>query len=83
MTDTQKQLVSATRILGNPISILVMGLKLAAWWVTGSVALLSDGLESLVNVTAALIAYFVIRYAQRPADHDHQFGHTRPNMSRR
>ncbi|WP_246617663.1 cation diffusion facilitator family transporter [Rhizobium populisoli] len=46
-----------------------------AWWVTGSVALLSDGLESIVNVAAAVMAYFVIRYAQRPADHDHQFGH--------
>ncbi|TCR06810.1 cation diffusion facilitator family transporter [Neorhizobium sp. JUb45] len=60
---------------GIPISIGVLGLKLGAWWVTGSVALLSDGLESLVNVAAAFIAYFVIRYAQRPADHDHQFGH--------
>lgn len=60
---------------GIPISLCVLALKLVAWWVTGSVALLSDGLESLVNVAAACIAYFVIRYAQRPADHDHQFGH--------
>lgn len=58
-----------------PLSLVVLGLKMLAWWVTGSVALLSDGLESFVNVTAAFIAYFVIRYAQRPADHDHQFGH--------
>jgi cation diffusion facilitator family transporter len=48
---------------------------MAAWWVTGSVALLSDGLESFVNVAAAFIAFFVIRYAQKPADHDHPFGH--------
>ncbi|KGE01138.1 cation diffusion facilitator family transporter [Rhizobium sp. YS-1r] len=60
---------------GIPVSFGVMGLKLMAWWVTGSVALLSDGLESTVNVVAAFIAYFVIRYAQRPADEDHQFGH--------
>ncbi|MBB4272458.1 cation diffusion facilitator family transporter [Rhizobium mongolense] len=58
-----------------PLSLGVMGLKMAAWWVTGSVALLSDGLESTVNVVAAFIAYFVIRYAQKPADHDHPFGH--------
>ncbi|MDA5636501.1 cation diffusion facilitator family transporter, partial [Agrobacterium sp. ST15.16.024] len=38
-------------------------------------ALLSDGLESTVNVVAAFIAYFVIRYAQKPADDDRQFGH--------
>ena len=58
-----------------PLSFGVLGLKLVAWWVTGSVALLSDGLESTVNVVAAFIAYFVIRYAQKPADDDHQFGH--------
>ncbi len=52
-----------------------MGLKLLAWWVTGSVALLSDGLESTVNVIAAFLAYFVIRYAQKPADDDHPYGH--------
>lgn len=60
---------------GIPISVVVIALKMLAWWVTGSVALLSDGLESIVNVAAAVMAYFVIRYAQRPADHDHQFGH--------
>ena len=60
---------------GIPMSFFVLGLKLLAWYVTGSVALLSDGLESTVNVVAAFIAYFVIRYASRPADDDHQFGH--------
>jgi cation diffusion facilitator family transporter len=68
-------LVERLAMWGIPLSLVVLGLKLLAWWVTGSVALLSDGLESLVNVAAAFIAYFVIRYAQRPADHDHQFGH--------
>lgn len=57
------------------ISLVVIAFKMAAWQVTGSVALLSDGLESLVNVVAAFVAYFVIRYARRPADDDHQFGH--------
>jgi cation diffusion facilitator family transporter len=70
-----RAIVERLAFWGIPISIGVMGLKMLAWWITGSVALLSDGLESFVNVTAAFIAYFVIRYAQRPADHDHQFGH--------
>ena len=69
------KIVERLAFLNIPISIGVMGLKMLAWWVTGSVALLSDGLESTVNVVAALLAYFVVRYAQRPADHDHQFGH--------
>lgn len=60
---------------GIPLSFLVLGMKLFAWYVTGSVALLSDGLESTVNVVAAFIAYFVIRYASRPPDADHPFGH--------
>lgn len=70
-----KGLVRTLAFWGIPLSIGVLGLKLLAWWVTGSVALLSDGLESTVNVVAAFIAYFVIRYAQKPADEDHQFGH--------
>jgi cation diffusion facilitator family transporter len=70
-----RSIVGRLAFWGIPISIGVMGLKMLAWWMTGSVALLSDGLESFVNVTAAFIAYFVIRYAERPADHDHQFGH--------
>ncbi|MFD1746108.1 cation diffusion facilitator family transporter [Rhizobium helianthi] len=75
MSQPDHKLVQRFAFWGIPLSVAVMGLKLLAWWVTGSVALLSDGLESLVNVTAAVIAYFVIRYAQQPADEDHPFGH--------
>jgi len=75
MNDEGNTLVRKLAFWGIPFSFLVLGLKLSAWWVTGSVALLSDGLESTVNVVAAFIAYFVIRYAQKPADDDHQFGH--------
>lgn len=75
MTEQGNMTVRRLAFWGIPMSLGVMGLKLAAWWVTGSVALLSDGLESFVNVVAAFIAFFVIRYAQKPADHDHPFGH--------
>ncbi len=75
MNDEGNALVRKLAFWGIPFSFLILGLKLSAWWVTGSVALLSDGLESTVNVVAAFIAYFVIRYAQKPADDDHQFGH--------
>ena len=60
---------------GIPLAFFVMGLKLLAWWVTGSVALLSDALESTVNVVAAIIAWLAIGYAARPADESHPFGH--------
>ena len=52
-----------------------MGLKFVAWWITGSVALYSDALESIVNVIAALAAFWAIRVSHKPADHDHQHGH--------
>jgi cation diffusion facilitator family transporter len=54
---------------------LVLGLKLAAWQLTGSVGLLSDALESTVNIGAALAALFALRAANRPADAEHHFGH--------
>ncbi len=58
-----------------PISIAVLALKLLAWWLTGSVALLSDAMESTVNVVAALLAYFAVRIANIPPDENHPFGH--------
>ncbi len=59
------------------VALLVLGLKGAAYLLTGSVALLSDALESTVNVAAALLALFAIRFAQRPPDETHPFGHTK------
>ena len=53
----------------------VMGLKFIAWWMTGSVALYSDALESIVNVIAAFAALWAISVSHKPADRDHQYGH--------
>lgn len=57
------------------IGIIVLGLKTVAWQITGSVALLSDALESTVNVATAVAALIAIRIAQRPADRSHPYGH--------
>jgi cation diffusion facilitator family transporter len=57
------------------VAFVVLGLKALAWWLTGSVALYSDALESTVNVIAALAAFWAIRVSHTPADHDHPFGH--------
>ncbi|NVP58091.1 cation diffusion facilitator family transporter [Mycoplana rhizolycopersici] len=67
--------VNRLALIGIPMAIFVLGLKMLAWWVTGSVALLSDALESTVNVVAAVVAWGAIRYASRPADATHPFGH--------
>ncbi len=58
-----------------PLAFGVMGLKFIAWYVTGSIALYSDALESIVNVIAALAAFIAIGYAQKPADLGHPYGH--------
>ncbi|MFG1191328.1 cation diffusion facilitator family transporter [Xanthobacter sp. YC-JY1] len=57
------------------VGAIVLGLKTLAWWVTGSVALLSDALESIINVAASAAALFAITVSARPADDNHQFGH--------
>ncbi|RYH09786.1 cation diffusion facilitator family transporter [Tropicimonas sp. IMCC6043] len=57
------------------VAFAVLALKSVAWWLTGSPALLSDALESLVNVAGALMAWTAIRIASRPADANHPFGH--------
>ena len=57
------------------LGCLVLGLKGLAWWLTGSAALYSDALESTVNVLASLIAMAALRFAARPADANHPYGH--------
>jgi cation diffusion facilitator family transporter len=55
-------------------ALATMGLKTLAWWLTGSVGLLSDALESLVNLAAALLALWMLRLAASPPDKDHPYG---------
>ncbi|MDP4014143.1 MAG: cation diffusion facilitator family transporter [Candidatus Nanopelagicales bacterium] len=57
------------------VGFAVLLLKLGAWWVTDSVGLLSDALESTVNIAAAAVALVALRTASRPPDAHHQFGH--------
>jgi cation diffusion facilitator family transporter len=57
------------------VGIMVLGIKMLAWWMTGSVALFSDALESTVNVATAIAVLLAVNYAQKPADDGHPFGH--------
>lgn len=72
MSKTRVQRLAGWSIV---IAFLVMALKFAAWRMTGSVALLSDALESIVNVIAAAAALWAIRLSHKPADRTHQHGH--------
>jgi cation diffusion facilitator family transporter len=56
-------------------AVLTIAMKTAAWLVTGSIGLLADAAESLVNLAAAVVALIVVRWAGQPADADHAYGH--------
>lgn len=57
------------------ISLVALGLKYAAWAVSGSVALYSDAVETIINVVSALGGLWALSIAERPADHNHTYGH--------
>ncbi|KRC30362.1 cation diffusion facilitator family transporter [Acidovorax sp. Root219] len=57
------------------VALVTIVLKTLAWYVTGSVGLLSDALESFVNLASAIFALAMVTVAQRPADDNHPYGH--------
>jgi cation diffusion facilitator family transporter len=57
------------------VALATITLKTGAWWVSGSVSLLSDALESLVNLAGAMFALAMVTVAARPPDEDHPYGH--------
>ena len=69
--------VSPRRLLMASIvvALATIALKTGAWAITGSVALLSDAMESLVNLAAAMFGFAMVTVAARPADDDHPYGH--------
>lgn len=58
-------------------SIVVIGLKAVAWRVTGSVGLMSDAIESIINLVAAVVALIALRIAAMPPDDNHHYGHAK------
>jgi len=74
-----KSLPSTTAIasLSIGVGVVVLSLKYFAYHLTGSVALLSDALESIVNVAASAGALLAIHYASAPADANHPYGHSK------
>ena len=67
--------VSSYLKLSVAVALVTIGLKTGAWWLTGSVSLLSDALESLVNLAGAMFALAMVTLAAQPADEEHPYGH--------
>lgn len=72
---TSKRRVQTLAVWSILIALGVMGLKFVAWRMTGSVALYSDALESIVNLITAGATLWAIHVSHKPADSDHPFGH--------
>lgn len=64
-------------LLSIAAAFLTIGLKLAAYFMTGSVGMLSDAAETLTNLAAALVAFWMLTLAARPPDEEHDFGHSK------
>jgi divalent metal cation (Fe/Co/Zn/Cd) transporter len=57
------------------VGLTVLALEAAACWLTGSIALLSDAIESIVNLATAVAAFLAVRLSTKPADAEHIYGH--------
>ena len=67
--------VSAYLKLSIAVAVATIALKTGAWWLTDSVSLLSDAMESVVNLAGAMFALAMVIIAARPPDEDHPLGH--------
>ena len=67
--------VSSYLKLSIAVAVATIALKTGAWWFTDSVSLLSDALESLVNLAGAMFALAMVTVAAQPPDEDHPYGH--------
>ena len=77
MAPSQATRIERIATVSVAVALLVLGLKAGAWWVTGSVALYADALESVVNVAAAVAALAAIRLSALPPDANHPYGHAK------
>ncbi len=73
----ERRLLTRFAWLAIAAAVATMGLKALAYHLTGSVGLLSDALESLVNLAGALMALAMLTAAARPPDEDHAYGHSK------
>jgi len=67
--------VSSYLKLSVAVAVVTIALKTGAWWLTDSVSLLSDAMESLVNLAGATFALAMVTVAAQPPDADHPYGH--------
>lgn len=75
MNSHYARLVTTAAFLATASALSLFGMKVYAWWYTGSVSLLASLVDSLVDIAASLVNLLVVRYSLQPADTEHTFGH--------
>ncbi|MBO0663302.1 cation diffusion facilitator family transporter [Jiella sp. MQZ9-1] len=77
MQDDTATLTKRIAAMSIGVALAVLAIKSVAYQVTGSVALFSDAMESIVNVVAGAVALWAVTVSYKPADSEHHFGHTK------
>lgn len=75
MVASDRSALSGYAWLSIAAAVTTIALKLLAWWLTSSVGLLSDAMESVVNLAAAVAMLWALKVSSQPADAEHPFGH--------
>ncbi|OBT16427.1 divalent metal cation transporter FieF [Vibrio sp. UCD-FRSSP16_10] len=75
MSPEYKKLVTIAAWSATLVATLLLIVKIAIWWITGSVSLLASVVDSLLDIAASTINLVVLKYALQPADDEHTFGH--------
>jgi cation diffusion facilitator family transporter len=73
----QQRLEQRIALIAVATGIALMGVKLIAYLMTGSAAIFSDAMESIVNIVASGVAFYALRVAHAPPDAEHPYGHGR------
>ena len=75
MKQEYARLVTLAAWAATTIATVLLIVKVAAWWVTGSVSLLASVVDSMLDIAASVVNLIVVRYSLQPADKEHTFGH--------
>jgi cation diffusion facilitator family transporter len=75
MQAQQEKQLRSLQLIALIIGLALMGVKMVAWWVTGSNAILSDALESIINIVAGGFGWYSLLLAAKPKDANHPYGH--------
>ena len=75
MQEVQDRKLRTLQTLALILGIVLMGIKMLAWWMTRSNAILSDGLESIINIVAGGFGLYSLLIAAKPRDANHPYGH--------